>query len=145
MRRRHMWLVCTLFAAWTLMIFSRSLQPAPVSNQESKAALELLERTLQVELTMLQIRKAAHFLEFAVLGVLAQLMFGGLCRMWKESILFAIVAGLVIALCDETIQLFVAGRAGQVEDIWLDLFGAICGVLIVCVLRFLVRRKGKTE
>lgn len=143
MRRRYMWLVCGLFAVWTLMIFTRSMQPAPASNQESEAVLELLQRIFPVELTMYQIRKAAHFLEFAVLGVLAQLMFGGVCRTWKGSILFAVVAGLVIALCDETIQLFVLGRTGQVKDIWLDLSGAISGVLIASVFRFLVRRKGK--
>lgn len=141
--RKYMWLLCGLFAAWTLMIFTRSMQPAPASNQESEAVLELLQRIFPVELTMYQIRKAAHFLEFAVLGVLAQLMVGGLCRSRKRSVLFAVVAGLVIALCDETIQLFVLGRTGQVKDIWLDLSGAISGALIACVLRFLVQRKGK--
>lgn len=143
MRGRYMWLVCVLFAAWTLMIFSRSMQPAPISKQESEVVQELLQHSFPIELTMFSIRKAAHFLEFAVLGVLAQLMFSGLRRMWRGSILFTAVAGLVIALCDETIQLFVSGRSGQVEDIWLDLFGAISGVLIACGLRFLVQRKGK--
>lgn len=143
MRRRYMWLVCGLFAVWTMVIFSRSVQPASASNLESEAVLELLQRMFPVELTMFQIRKAAHFLEFAVLGVLAQLMFGGLCRTWKGSILFAVLAGLVIALCDETIQLFVLGRTGQVKDIWLDLSGATCGALIVLAFRFLVQKNRK--
>ena len=143
MRGKYRWFVCALFAAWTLMIFARSMQPAEISSQESGAVLELLRRILPMDLTMRQIRKAAHFGEFAVLGALAQLMFGGLCRTWKGSLLFAVVAGLVIALCDETIQLFVLGRTGQVKDIWLDLSGAVSGALIASAIRFLARRNRK--
>ncbi len=135
MRRNYKWLVCALFAAWTLVIFTRSMQPAAVSNQESGALLEFLQRFLPVELTMHQIRKAAHFAEFAVLGALAQLLFGGFCRTARGSVLFAVLAGLVIALCDETIQLFVLGRTGQVKDIWLDLSGAVSGSLVVAAIR----------
>lgn len=127
------------------MIFSRSMQPAEMSNQESGKVLEMIQHFLPVDITMHQIRKAAHFLEFAVLGVLAQLMFGGLCRTWKGSVLFAVLAGLVIALLDETIQLFVLGRTGQVKDIWLDLSGAICGALISFAIRLLTVRARKKE
>ena len=145
MRRRYMWLVCGLFVVWTLVIFSRSMQPATISKQESKVVQELLQPIFPVELTMHRVRKSAHFSEFAVLGVLAQLMFGGLCRRWKESAFFAVITSLVIALCDETIQLFIPGRSGQVEDVWLNLCGAVSGVLLVLLLRFLVQRKEKTK
>ena len=122
------------------MIFTRSMQPAEISDQESGLVLEIIGRFLPMDLTMYQIRKAAHFLEFAVLGILAQIMFGGLCRTWKGSVLFSIVAGLVIALCDETIQLFVLGRTGQVKDIWLDLSGAMSGALLTTVVRFFIKQ-----
>ena len=145
MRRKYMWLVCGLFVAWTLMIFSRSMQPAAISKQESEVVQELLHHSFSMELTVHRVRKSAHLSEFAVLGVLAQLMFGGLCRRWKESALFAVMTSLVIALCDETIQLFAFGRSGQVEDIWLDLCGAVSGVLVVLVFRFLVQRKRKIK
>ena len=139
-RKKYFWLICMLFAAWTLMIFTRSMQPAEISDQESGLVLEIIGRFLPMDLTMYQIRKAAHFLEFAVLGILAQIMFGGLCRTWKGSVLFSIVAGLVIALCDETIQLFVLGRTGQVKDIWLDLSGAMSGALLTTVVRFFIKQ-----
>ena len=142
MGRKHKWLVCALFVAWTLVIFTRSMQPASISNQESGAVLEFLQRLLPVELTMHQIRKVAHFAEFAVLGSLAQLLFGGCCRTGRGSVLFAVLAGLVIALCDETIQLFVLGRSGQVKDIWLDVSGAVSGALAVAAIRWLLK-KGK--
>ena len=142
MGRKGKWLICALFVAWTLMIFNRSMQPAAVSDQESGALLGFLQDFLPLKLTMYQIRKAAHFAEFAVLGILAQLLFGGFCRTARGSILFAVFAGLVIALCDETIQLFVLGRTGQVKDIWLDVSGAVSGALAVAAIRWLLK-KGK--
>jgi len=36
----------------------------------------------------------------------------------------------VIPLLDETIQLFVPGRSGQVGDIWIDCFGVVFGTLL---------------
>lgn len=142
MRCKYKCLVCILFAAWTLMIFTRSMQPAAVSNQESGALLEVLQQFLPVELTMHQIRKAAHFVEFAVLGVLARLLFGAFGRTSRDSVLFAVLAGLVIALCDETIQLFVLGRSGEVKDIWLDLSGVVSGALVAAaVCRFLQKER----
>ena len=38
----------------------------------------------------------------------------------------------MIPFVDETIQLFVEGRSGQVSDVWLDLAGALCGLLGLC-------------
>ncbi len=141
MCRKYKWLLWALFAGWTLMIFTRSMQSAPASDHESAVILELLNRILPGEFTMHQVRKAAHFAEFAVLGVLAQLLFGGFCRTGRAGVVFSVVAGLIIALCDETVQLFVEGRSGQVKDVWLDLLGAITGALITFAARALTRRK----
>lgn len=139
---KYKWVLCILFAAWTLMIFTRSMQPAVVSNQESGAVLEFTQRVLHVEMTMNQVRKDAHFAEFAVLGVLAQLLFGCFFRVWWERILLAVFSGFLVALCDETIQLFALGRSGQVQDIWLDLFGVVCSVLVTAAAcRYIKRRK----
>ena len=75
--------------------------------------LELLERLLPVGLSMHVIRKLAHFTEFAVLGVLAGLLFGRRRRNLLTGLLFSAMTGIATALCDETIQLFVPGRTGR--------------------------------
>jgi VanZ family protein len=49
---------------------------------------------------------------------------------------------MAIALGDETIQLFVPGRSGQISDVWVDLTGVAIGcVLTIAVERFIARRR----
>lgn len=141
MYRKYKWLFFVLFSGWTVMIFTRSMQNAQVSTEESALVLELLKRLFPVDMTIGQVRKVAHFAEFAVLGVLAQLAFGGFFRTGRAGVAFSVVAGLVIALCDETVQLFVEGRSGEVKDVWLDLLGAITGALFAFAIRALIRKK----
>ena len=60
-------------------------------------------------------------------------------------------AGLLIAFCDETIQLFVPGRSGQVSDMWIDVSGYLLGTICMLVLSHLMKKyreehsKRKTE
>ena len=49
------------------------------------------------------------------------------------------LGGLLTALTDETIQLFVPGRSGQVTDIWIDFSGVMTGLLVGFILLGLVR------
>ena len=41
-----------------------------------------------------------------------------------------ILGGLLTALTDETIQMFSDGRSSQLTDVWLDLSGAMAGILV---------------
>ena len=61
------------------------------------------------------IRKLAHFLEFAILGVI-------LCNVYAATgyILFL---GLAVAVSDEYIQLHSPGRSALVTDVILDFSG----------------------
>ncbi|MEG0566546.1 MAG: VanZ family protein, partial [Hungatella sp.] len=36
-----------------------------------------------------------------------------------------------VPFCDETIQLYVEGRSGQVSDVWLDVVGVVFGTIVV--------------
>ena len=47
------------------------------------------------------------------------------------------------ALCDETIQLFVPGRSGQITDVWLDTAGYLAGALLTLLLFSLCRKRPK--
>ena len=87
-----------------------------------------------------QIRKAAHFAEYAALGLLA------LCRLsesgvrlrkaWPHLTLFGLGTGFL----DETIQIF-SGRTASIKDVWLDFAGFTFGVLLMLLLHLLFRRK----
>ena len=50
-------------------------------------------------------------------------------------------SGTLAALCDETIQLFVPGRSGQIADVWLDTAGYLTGALLTLLIFRLCRKR----
>lgn len=48
--------------------------------------------------------------------------------------MLSLFSGLLVALTDETIQLFVPGRSGQVTDVWLDFLGILAGSVMYLIL-----------
>ena len=96
MRRRVFWV---LTALWLAFIWGHSFMSAAASSAESGHWLALLQSALPW-LTQTIIRKAAHVVEYAVLGALlfgaADVRFG----LW-----FPPCSGLLAALADETVQL----------------------------------------
>ena len=128
---------------WVAVIFLFSLQPGEVSGDISGSLLqkvlewfapgvfEQLETMPQEELEFwhMILRKCAHFTEFAVLGVLSGLTL--LQTKVKRHGFIAMVFCLVIAAMDETLQLFVDGRAGRAVDVMIDGAGALVGIGVV--------------
>lgn len=141
---RKQFLICLgAVLLWIAFIFCRSLQPADVSSSESSSVLALLRRLVPFELSEHFVRKLAHFTEFGVLGVLAGILFCGSCQRLRTGFLFAVMTGMSTALCDETIQLFVAGRTGQIPDVWIDVAGAAAGAVLALAIRAIWRRKNR--
>lgn len=131
-RRFRVWLLLT--CAWLIVIFGHSSMPAATSNAESLGFLAVLQRTFPW-LTNHLLRKMGHFTEFAILGVFVT----GTFRNAKNFTLYKPLGlCLFTAVCDETLQLFIAGRSGNVRDVWIDFAGAVCGTLLtwlICKLR----------
>jgi VanZ family protein len=131
-----------LTALWICLIWGHSLVPAVLSQQESGWALEVLRRVLSwlhvpESLTDHIVRKAAHFTEYLILGLLGTATvrpWAGQAQAMREALL-----GVLVPLVDETIQLFVPGRSGQISDVWLDVTGFVCGFLLVGFV-YLVRQ-----
>ena len=67
------------------------------------------------------LRKAAHLVEYAILGAL-------LVRATRSPLLAVLLAGLY-AVSDEVHQTFVEGRVGAPLDVAIDTLGAAVGVL----------------
>ena len=124
-------------------IWGNSLLPASISGAISQWVKELVNQLLWFwkDGSLMSgdglLRKLAHASEFALLGAeLTCWRVKGITRI-QEVLLF----GLLAALTDETIQLFVAGRSGQIRDVWIDLLGVLIGCLFVLVFRHLRRKK----
>ena len=136
--KRFIFITITLI--WTAVIFSFSLQSGEVSGDLSGSVLEallgffmpgVLESPEKLELFHLILRKCAHFTEFMILGVLSSIALKYMKIEYKS------VVGLgycvLIASLDETLQLFVSGRAGRVQDVMIDSAGALVGIVVVFI------------
>jgi len=121
----------------TLFIWVNSLLPGSVSSAQSGFIVGLADDLLslfgiQVSLDTLSliIRKLAHFFEFFLLGITLSIYL----IKEKKTIYHALWIGLIIAIIDETIQLFVDGRASSIIDVGIDFIGVGFGVFITHLL-----------
>lgn len=144
MRKRRIYTVLTLL--WIIIIFSFSLQPADTSRNMSAGVghwlVELLPTAFvqkmstmpqeQLEFLHFLLRKAGHFSEYFVLGILSMLTLSRTELKYKKFC--GVVFCVLVASVDETIQLFVSGRSGQISDVVLDGFGAMCGIAMIFLL-----------
>ena len=139
MNRRASRILTVCVGAWLLVIWGQSCMPAVHSGAESGALLTVVQRLLP-HMTDHILRKCAHFGEYALLGVFtAAALRTGAHFSWVAALL----PGTFAALCDETIQLFVPGRSGQITDVWLDTAGYLTGALLTLLLFRLCRKRPK--
>ena len=142
---RVVFTVALIACIW--FIFSNSMAVATVSTDSSGRVLAwmriILRRLgqpgLAEHLTMHIVRKLAHFCEYTLEGFLLMLCMRVYSRHPLRHITVPMLGGVLTALTDETIQLFVPGRSGQVTDIWIDFSGVMTGLLVGLILLGLVR------
>jgi len=127
-----------LIAVWICLIWGHSMQTATVSESESGKFLEILGKVFPFLLSsdwgMFIVRKSAHFMEYFILGILLCMEFSTYLYGFLNRISIPVLTGLFIAFVDETIQLFVPGRSGEVRDMWIDFAGVALGTLIVLAI-----------
>ncbi len=133
-------------AGWIAFVFSNSMLNAEQSSANSAGFFNALQNLfnavgLPFGLTEYGIRKAAHFAEFAVLGILLMIA----VRMYSprpvRHLFPPFFIGLATAVTDEYIQLFSKGRSSQVGDIVLDFAGLAAGIVICLLVICLVDRR----
>lgn len=119
---------------WGVFIFVNSLMPGETSTQMSDSVVESLPSGwlswLDIHTITLLVRKSAHFLEYALLGLLTAGAFASEGKLvWKNTgnLLFPC---LFWAVADEFLQTFVAGRTGLIRDVMLDFGGILTGCLL---------------
>lgn len=134
-------LICTV-----LFIFKNSLQVAEVSSLRSQQVMqmvnEILSRVGVGPLSHHIIRKLAHFLEYTLLGFWFMLCLRVYTVHFVKHISWPLFICLAIANLDETLQLLVPGRAGQLIDVWIDFSGVLCGAFAALVILMFIRMCG---
>ena len=135
------WAVVTCLMA--LLIWGNSLVPGSGSGSLSLTVMEAIRDFLRgvglpyAWVTNFVVRKCAHFTEYMVLGILATHAFDFEGRRTFDVLMMIFMVPFV----DETIQLFVPGRAGMITDVMIDCCGAATGVVLRYLLRPLMRAK----
>jgi len=125
------------------MIFMFSTQNGSDSGHLSTMIYEFLASLVtlpfsQATMTFL-IRKAAHMTEF---GLLALSLYWGMKRNGHVHLFIApLLWSAFFAALDETHQLFVSGRAGQVRDVLIDTLGAFLYLLMLFLIKKFIKNK----
>lgn len=87
------------------------------------------------------IRKMAHFMEYACMGVLVYVLWSQWLRRGKRLYGLTVLWVFLSALGDELHQLFVPGRYGCLADVLLDTCGGTFGMLFCILVYGLYRRR----
>ena len=158
MQKTWVRIVTTVFTLGILiMIFCFSMEPAEQSDATSGRIAEKVADRVRPEWRNYEarkkkayfqqvqhvVRKCAHYIEFAFLGLSLSLCleswFGRRTR--RGLPLGAWLGGTACAVLDEMHQRLVDGRSGQWTDVLLDSAGVASGALIGWVLIRLIRKK----
>ncbi len=120
-----------------ILILTQSLLPADLSSEQSGFIVDVLHPfvsslgiQIEVDTFSFLVRKAAHFTEFVLLGLV---WFYVYAKYFNKLKLIGVVLlhGLLTGILDETIQLFVDGRSGQLTDVLIDFSGVVCACLVM--------------
>ena len=129
-----------LLIAWMLVIFMFSHMPAEASDEKSRLVVNILEAlglNTQGSLADLAnhiVRKSAHFLEYALLYLLAL----NLMRYYftfNKALLLSLALVFLYACTDEFHQLFVPGRAGRFSDVLIDTSGGFTAMIFTIIFQ----------
>ena len=141
-------------ALWMAVIFWFSAQNGQSSGSMSAGITQAVARFLTpgfdslsplaqaevVEALHLFVRKAAHFSEYAVLGVLTANALRTYRLKHGLRFLLPVSVCFLYAVSDEFHQSFVVGRAGRLSDVLLDTAGAVTGVAVFLAARYVLRK-----
>ncbi|MBE7013378.1 MAG: VanZ family protein [Ruminococcaceae bacterium] len=144
---------------WMLVIFGFSAQSADSSDTLS---MGLSEKIVEFILSLRDIpvfsaldgdavsnfilnanhyvRKTAHFMIFAVLGLLVNNLLLSYGNERVKSCFFAVLICFLYAVSDEVHQYFVPGRACRLKDVIIDTCGASAAVCLA-YLTYRIRRR----
>ena len=127
-----------------ILIFNFSADNADESGQKSAEVTEKIVQTVDpsivekpieeqqkvYETVGSYVRKAAHFLEFAALGLFVSIIVNTIYPDFLRRFFMSLGACALYAVTDEIHQIFVPGRACEIADLLIDLLGVSVGILL---------------
>lgn len=139
------------------LIFTQSLLSPVASDHESNLVHHFLAEYISGFATgrfvLANLRKCAHFVEYAVLGfeVFAFLWSTSgnptellSLRMRRRALHRSGALGVFLALVDETLQIF-SGRGPMIADVWLDYAGYLFGGIFLLLLAWLAKTSNRKK
>ena len=138
-------LLLVLIALNVAFIFVQSLLPPEESSKESSTVGDIIEEIIPPDtkpgaFVQTNLRKIAHFVEFASLGAFVSLYLILFARK-HAFVALSFPSALLVGFLDETLQLF-SGRGASVKDVWIDFSGFLSaslifytGYLLICLIR----------
>jgi len=149
--RKNLSLFLSVLIALTLaFIWFNSLLPKSESSDISRGLLDAIYKALKNVGILITsnddhwIRKLAHFSEFGLLGSELCLLLFVKGRAHMQGFINCCFAGLSAAVTDESLQL-ISNRGPQVQDVLLDFWGFITGLLLCALLCNAVRARRKKK
>lgn len=129
-------LCCGFLVAILSFIWGNSAMPGEASGALSDwlgAFLGKIAPFLTTEAGLHFLRKAAHFSEFAALGMTLSWLFGMVSqhKVWQFTL--PLLCGAAAACIDETIQIFSPGRYSSIIDVLIDFSGVLTGCLVLLI------------
>jgi len=130
--------ICITLAVM-FFIFIQSAMPGEMSGAESNIIAQFIAGLTgwNEEVLSILVRKAAHFTEYAVLGICLSINMRDL----QMNLACAWIIGTAYAATDEFHQLFVPDRAGTLTDVLIDSAGVACGILVYVLFRQVRNKK----
>ncbi len=149
--------LCT--ALWLWFIFGNSLQAGEQSGAQSAPVVDIFQKVVGVfapkswlataegadyDRLHLFIRKAAHFGEFALLGVLLCSTYFAYTSGFRD-IYIPVSVALYIPFVDEYLQMLVPSRVASFADIIVDIAGGLTGILLVALIALIIKNKKRKK
>ena len=157
LKRHQRPLLLLLLVLQMTLIFTMSSFGSDSSNAQSNQIIHVLHQVFPnlsndhsffgVSNLVFIVRKAAHFTEYAILGLLFFLVYRAYFVKLTNAkfsnakfsnakfLFFALCSSFLYACTDELHQLFVSGRSGQFTDVLIDTLGALFGCLLLLMIR----------
>ena len=134
-----------LIAANLVLIWGNSLVSGADSGAMSGGVVAFLMELLGIpevhgELFHTFVRKAAHFTEFACLGMLLCWKCGMAGERGLKLRYLPILWCMAAALTDETIQMITPDRGPSLTDVWIDASGAAAGMMVLLLGHHLMKK-----
>ena len=158
MKRLKIFFSWLLVISVMLLIFMLSAQIADDSSELSEGLVSKLYRvflritgipcsTAEFDRTVLGlqfiVRKTAHFLIYLILGSLfSNAYYQSEVKHLGKNFCYAIISSFLYAVTDEIHQVFVAGRSGELRDVFIDSTGSLTGTILFVLTVFLWRKYG---